>query len=157
MEDAVAARERGYHGYKIHHAVPDVNRAAEVCERIREGGRRRDGPGLRQRLRVRFPGGACTWAGPLDELDFAWYEDPVDPTDMVSLAELSRRLETPIAMSDRPEFRLSQAPIAIEQKAARILIGESVQGRYNRHQEAGDPLRGPSPYGFPSTTGATPF
>ena len=123
VEDAVAARERGYHGYKIHHAVPDVNRAAEVCERIREG--------VGDEMALAFDSGceygfreALYLGRALDELDFAWYEDPVDPTDMVSLAELSRRLETPIAMSDRPEFRLSQAPIAIEQKAARILIGE---------------------------------
>ena len=60
----------------------------------------------------------------LDELNFHWYEDPVPHQDLGSLAALSSRLNVPIAISDAREFRFAEASLAIDQRAARILIGD---------------------------------
>ena len=125
VEDALACKERGFTTYKFHYGVPDLPRVVEVCTRVRQAvGDRMDlifdpgGPGPYTFQEALYVGRA------LDELNYHWFEDPIRPQELDSLAELTRRLDTPIALSDAKEFRLAEAPNAIDRKAARILIAE---------------------------------
>ena len=123
VEDALACKEQRLGGYKVHHALPDLDRVITVCTKVREA------VGDEMALMLDC-GGAYTFqealyvGRALDELGYEWYEDPMPPNALESLAELSGRLDIPIAISDAREFRLAEAPAAITQHAARMLIGD---------------------------------
>ena len=123
VEQVLDCKEQGIRGYKLHHAVPDLREAVEVCTKVRQA------VGDDMALAFDCGGGysfqeALYVGRALDELAFRWYEDPMGPNDLVSLAELNRRLDTPISISDAREFRFAEASNAINQGAARILIAD---------------------------------
>ena len=123
VDDALACKESGITGYKIHHAVPDLREVVEVCTAIRKA----VGDEMALMFDCVFDYGfqeALYVGRALDELNFRWYEDPLGPDDLDSLADLGRRLDMPIAISDAPHFGLNEAPMAIGKAAARILISE---------------------------------
>jgi L-alanine-DL-glutamate epimerase-like enolase superfamily enzyme len=123
VEDALACKYLNVKGYKVHYAVPDVKDAVEACARVRLA--------LGNDMALMFDSEskytfqeALHLGRALDEFNFHWYEDPVDPHDLASLAELTRRLDLPVAISDAREFRLADVPAAIANRAARILLGD---------------------------------
>jgi L-alanine-DL-glutamate epimerase-like enolase superfamily enzyme len=61
----------------------------------------------------------------LDELNFHWYEDPVQWNMFDSIIELSSRLRTPLCMSDIAEFRFREAAHFVRMKAVRLPRGSA--------------------------------
>ncbi len=123
VEDALNCKGRNVMGYKLHHAVPDLREASEVCERVRRAVG--DEMALMFDCEAKYSFQEAHRLGrTLDELNFYWYEDPMPPYDIASLAELAHRLDTPLAISDARDFRLPNVPSAIIQRSARILLGD---------------------------------
>ena len=123
VQDALACKEQGFMGYKVHHVVPDLREVVNVCTRLRQAVG--DEMALMFDAECQFGFQEALYVGrALDELNYRWYEDPVAYHDHDSLAELGRRLDTSVAISDVREFRLSEAPNAIGKRAGRILITE---------------------------------
>ena len=123
VQEALASKEQGFRAYKLHHAIPDLRNVVDVCTKVRQAVGEEmvlafDCLGVYNFQEALYVGRA------LDELGFQWYEDPMKPNELVALAELSRRLDVPIAISDKPEFRFADASNAIHQQAARIMLGD---------------------------------
>jgi L-alanine-DL-glutamate epimerase-like enolase superfamily enzyme len=96
---AVACKERGYSGFKLHTWAtpiePDVKRDIAACAAVREA----VGPDMvlmldpdhnYSRLQARELGRA------LEELDYAWLEEPMNEASMSSYAWLADQLDIPI-------------------------------------------------------------
>lgn len=122
---AAALKEKatGIQGYKLHHVVPDRREIAKVCRAVREAvgeGFTLMYDGLRD-----FDLKDALYVGrTLDECRYAWFEDPMSVRELGALAELSRRLATPIAVADQHDFKLDDVPGVIAAGAARIIRGE---------------------------------
>ncbi len=65
------------------------------------------------------------WA--LDDHRFHWYEDPVRHHDIDAVAELSRRLRTPLSMTDQSEAQLFESARYIRRQALRIVRGSALR------------------------------
>ena len=63
----------------------------------------------------------------LDEHRFHWYEDPVRHHDIDAIAELSRRLRTPLSMTDQSEAQLFDSARYIRRQALRIVRGTAIR------------------------------
>ena len=63
----------------------------------------------------------------LDEHRFHWYEDPVRHHDLDAIAELSRRLRTPLSMTDQSEAQLFDSARYIRRRALRIVRGSALR------------------------------
>ena len=59
----------------------------------------------------------------LDANGFYWFEDPVPVSDVESIRELTRRLDTPLNMSDTSEFLLHEAANFLQLGAVRLIRG----------------------------------
>ena len=62
----------------------------------------------------------------LDENQFHWYEDPVRHHDLDAIAELSRRLSTPLSMTDQSTTQLFDSARYIRLQALRIVRGTAL-------------------------------
>lgn len=125
-EEALQILEDGFHAYKLHPGAADVKRAQEICRRVRKtvGDRLPLMVDMGQLLSFRE---AITLGYTLDELDFYWYEDAIRWTDVDGLVELSRRLKTPMAVTDSYDFNFFQTAEYIKRGAARIMRNEVVR------------------------------
>ena len=63
----------------------------------------------------------------LDDNRFHWYEDPVRHHDIDAIAELSRRLRTPLSMTDQSEAQLFDSARYIRRQALRIVRGTALR------------------------------
>ena len=59
----------------------------------------------------------------LDANGFHWFEDPVPWNDFDAIAELSRRLDVPLCMSDSPELQFYEGARTIRTHSARLVRG----------------------------------
>jgi L-alanine-DL-glutamate epimerase-like enolase superfamily enzyme len=123
VEAALKRKAEGLRGWKLHHVVPDRRGIVKVCRAVREA-MGPEFPLMYDGLRDFDLRDALYVGGALDELRYDWFEDPMTVHDLPALAELGRRLATPIAVSDEPNFKLADAPRVIAAGAARILRGE---------------------------------
>jgi len=122
-EAMLKGKAEGLQGWKLHHVVPDRREIVEVCRTVREAAGPRF-PLMYDALRDFDLKDALYVGRALDELRYDWFEDPMSVHDLVALAELGRRIATPIAVADELEFKLNDAPRVIAAGAARILRGE---------------------------------
>jgi L-alanine-DL-glutamate epimerase-like enolase superfamily enzyme len=120
VESALACKERGMRGYKLHHVVPDLKESIDRCKKLREA--------VGDDMDLMFDGGGfytlreALYVGRvLDELNFRWFEDPMNVNALDALADLGQRIDTPVALSDSRDFRFADAANAIRKKAARVL------------------------------------
>ena len=122
VEEAEDLVSRGFKAYKIH---PGVMATDDVIELV-TGVRRTVGDGFPlmldpnngYRFRKAYEIGRA-----LDELGFFWFEDPVPWVLLDSVIELTNRLQTPLCMSDQPEFRFREAADFIRLKAVQLPRG----------------------------------
>jgi L-alanine-DL-glutamate epimerase-like enolase superfamily enzyme len=97
-EEAVRIREAGFHAYKMHPPA-EWQTDIEICRHVRKG------VGDDYRLML-----DSTWSynytealrvgRALEELDFYWYEDPLDADDITSYVKLRQKLDIPIMATE---------------------------------------------------------
>ncbi|HZN23782.1 MAG TPA: enolase C-terminal domain-like protein [Burkholderiales bacterium] len=97
-EEAVRIREAGFHAYKIH--PPAVwQQDIEICRHVRKA--------VGQSYRLMLD---STWSynyvealrvgRALEELDYCWYEDPLDADDITNYVKLRQKLDIPILATE---------------------------------------------------------
>jgi L-alanine-DL-glutamate epimerase-like enolase superfamily enzyme len=123
LEDAIS---RGFPAYKSH---PGGVGTRETC-RAAELLRKRAGDELDLML---DPNGdydfrkALEVGSALDAAGFFWFEDALAYHDLDALAELSRRLKTPLCMTDQAPQQLFQSARYIRANAARMVRGTALR------------------------------
>src|ERR1039457_1230905 len=108
IADALSAKEQGYKGYKIHPgggqrktgaAIPAYAGHIEEIKTIRKAVGDdfvlAHDPVQRYNLYEALKVGRV-----LDDLDYAWFEDPIPSTDMEGLVELNRALDLPLHVGE---------------------------------------------------------
>jgi L-alanine-DL-glutamate epimerase-like enolase superfamily enzyme len=123
VEAAQRAKGQGFKGYKLHHVVPDRSEIVAVCSAVREGVGS-DFALMYDGLRALDLRDALYVGASLDQHRYSWFEDPTTVHDLDTLAEISRRLATPVAVSDEIDFRLVDVPRVLSARSARIIRGE---------------------------------
>ena len=126
VREAEELVSQGFRAYKIH---PGVMSTRDVTEMV---GRVRDAVGLDMRLMLDPNGGygfrkALEIGRALDDFDFYWYEDPILWHDYDAIAELSRRLDVPLCMSDQPELQFANGARLARMGAARLIRGTAAK------------------------------
>jgi len=97
-DEAVRIREAGFHAYKIH--PPAVwQQDIEICRHVRNA--------VGQNYRLMLD---STWSynyvealrvgRALEELDYYWYEDPLDADDITNYVKLRQKLDIPILATE---------------------------------------------------------
>ena len=126
VSEAEEVVSQGFRAYKIH---PGVMETADVTEMV---GRVRDAVGFDVRLMLDPNGGygfrkALAIGRALDDFGFYWYEDPIPWHDYDAIAELSRRLDVPLCMSDQPELQFANGAHLARTGAARLIRGTAAK------------------------------
>lgn len=120
--EAMQIQSRGFRAYKIHPGVMDTQDVFETLANVR------DAVGDDMELMLDPNNGydfrkALDVGSAVDDLGFYWYEDPIPPHEYDNLAELSRRLTTPLCMSDKPENQFQTGYHYIRHNVARLVRG----------------------------------
>ncbi|MGA2267218.1 MAG: mandelate racemase/muconate lactonizing enzyme family protein [Bryobacteraceae bacterium] len=137
VPDVLKAKQEGYKGYKIHPGGGQhkdggpIPRYVGHMEEIREC-RKAVGDGFmlaHDPVQAYNVYEALKVGRLLDELDYAWFEDPIRTTDMAGLVELNKALDLPLHVG---EFLFSIADFAEYIKAGALdvarLIADNVGG-----------------------------
>ena len=126
VDEAKETFERGFRAYKIHPGRLGPRDVAEMACRVRELA---DvdvplmlDPNCGYNFRCALEVGHA-----LDDNRFHWYEDPVRHHDIDAIAELSRRLRTPLSMTDQSEAQLFDSARYIRRQALRIVRGTALR------------------------------
>ncbi|MCZ6538504.1 MAG: hypothetical protein O6922_01590 [Chloroflexi bacterium] len=122
VEEALQLQSQGFRAYKIHPGPLSAVDAATTAEKVREAVGddmtlmldRNHGYTFREALLVGHA---------LDANGFYWFEDPVPVHDIESIRELTRRLDTPLNMSDTTGFLLHEAASFLRMGAVRLIRG----------------------------------
>ncbi len=122
MMEAMQIQSRGFSAYKIHPGVMDTQNVFETLARVR------DAVGDDMELMLDPNNGydfrkALDVGSAVDDLGFYWYEDPIPSHEYDNIAELSRRLTTPLCMSDKPDNQFQTGYHYIRMNAARLVRG----------------------------------
>jgi L-alanine-DL-glutamate epimerase-like enolase superfamily enzyme len=94
VREALRCQAQGYRGYKLH-PFNQPQRDIDLCRAVRQA----VGHGMALMLDVAKTydhGAAVTVGRALQELDFAWFEEPLPHHDIVGYAELRRALHIPV-------------------------------------------------------------
>jgi L-alanine-DL-glutamate epimerase-like enolase superfamily enzyme len=122
VEEALQLQSDGFRAYKIHPGPLSARDAAITAEKVRKAVGddmtlmldRNHGYTFREALLV---------GRALDANGFYWFEDPVPVYDIESIRELTRRLDTPLNMSDTTSFMLREAASFLQMGAVRMIRG----------------------------------
>lgn len=122
FDEARQLRDAGFRAYKIHPGVMSTSDTIEMMAGVR------DIVGDDMELMLDPNNGydfrkALAIGSAADELGFYWFEDPIPAHEYDNIAELSRRLVTPICMSDKPENQFQTSYHYIRLKALRLVRG----------------------------------
>lgn len=120
--EAEQLRTQGFRACKIHPGVMGTRMVIDMVERVRTT------LGSDFTLMLDPNNGydyqkALEVGRALDRLSFYWFEDPVPWNDFDAIVELSRRLDTPLCMSDLAEFRFREAAHFVRLQAVRMVRG----------------------------------
>lgn len=122
LEEAEEVKARGFRAYKIHPGVMGTRDTARMADMARktvgEDMALMLDPNNNYDFRKALEVGKA-----LDANGFYWYEDPVPWNDFDNIVDLTRRLDTPLAMSDLAEYRFREPAHYIRLGAPRILRG----------------------------------
>ena len=124
VAEAKELLSEGFRAYKIHPGAMATRDVIEMVELVRKTvGDRMElmlDPNNGYDYRQAFQIGKA-----LDANGFYWYEDPVAWYDHDAIAELSRRLEVPLCMSDRPERQFFAGAHMVRLQSTRLIRGSS--------------------------------
>lgn len=117
---------RGFSAYKIHPGATSTSETCRTAELVRnEVG---DNVALMLDPNCGYDFQEALKIGhALDANGFHWFEDPISYHEADSLAELSRRLNTPLCVSDFAPQQFQQAANHIRNKTARMVRGTALQ------------------------------
>jgi len=122
QREAVALKAAGFHGYKLQvrdGPLADIPRLRAVREAV--------GPGFPL---MQDPNGAYTFdealaiGRVLDELGYAWFEEPIRDQRIGQLRELQRRLQTPVLVGET--LRFGEMHGVIDGAAFRLVRGDAL-------------------------------
>ena len=126
VTEAQETLARGFRAYKIHPAaLPTrdvVTMVGAVRETVGDDVSLMLDPDCSYDFRRALEVGSA-----LDDNRFHWFEDPVRHHDIDSIAELSRRLRTPLSMTDQSPVQLFDSARYIRQHALRIVRGTAIR------------------------------
>jgi L-alanine-DL-glutamate epimerase-like enolase superfamily enzyme len=112
----------GLRAYKLHPGAMPIRETIRTIERVRQTA----GDDIALML---DPNSGYDYARALavgralDANGYTWFEDPVPWSDFDAVAELSRRLDTPLNISDSPGFLLREAARYVRLGALRLVRG----------------------------------
>ena len=126
VSEAKDTLAQGFRAYKIHPGRLQTHDAATMVGAVREAvgddvSLMLDpncGYEFRQALAVGLA---------LDDNHFHWFEDPIRHHDIDSIAELSRRLRTPLSMTDQSPTQLFDSARYMRHQALRIVRGTALR------------------------------
>jgi L-alanine-DL-glutamate epimerase-like enolase superfamily enzyme len=127
MEEARKYKALGYKGYKIHGGSRTPAEMIGLCEAVRKA------VGDEMKLMLDTGPDPCTLqvalqiGHALEQLKFHWYEEPMLWSNVENFAELTRRLEIPIALHDLVEPRQFPLLTYIMHKAGSIIRSDAVK------------------------------
>ncbi len=121
VQDVVTAQDKGFSAYKIHPGARSPSETVKLVEKTRKAAENIE-------LMLDPNNGydihsALTVGRALDVNRFAWFEDPVPWNQWNAVSKLSKRLDTPLAMSDAPFFLLMEAARAMSEGTLQIVRG----------------------------------
>ena len=122
VEQALAVKEAGLHGYKLH---PKQNWREDIaaCQAVRAA----VGDDFNLMLDSRFAydlGEAVKVGRAIEELGFLWYEDALPATDIYNTAKLREKLDIPVMATEFPTGWLDDYAPWIMNKATDMLRGD---------------------------------
>ncbi len=122
-QDAIA---QGFPAYKIHPGALGTRDTVEMVAAVREA--------LGQDIPLMLDPNcgydfrkALTVGMALDDNQFHWFEDPVRHNDLDAIADLSRRLRTPLNMSDQSQTQFFDSARYIREQALRSVRGTALK------------------------------
>jgi len=126
VEEAREVVSRGYRAYKIHPGRLSTKDVIRMVTAVRAAVGNdfvlmldpNCGYDYRNALEIGYS---------LDEQGFFWFEDPVPHHDIDAITELSRRLRTPLCMTDNSPRQLFDSADYIRRKAVRLVRGTSLR------------------------------
>ena len=126
VAEGEGAVSQGFSAYKIHPGKLKVAQAIKMVGKVRESlgapiSLMYDpncGYDFRQALSV---------GSALDTNQFHWFEDPIRHNDLSAITELSRRLRTPISMTDQSTAQFYDSADYVRQQALRIVRGTALR------------------------------
>jgi len=122
VEQALAVKEAGYHGYKLH---PNQRWREDIsaCKAVRKAVG--DDFTLMLDSRSGYDLGQAVKVGrAIEELGFLWYEEPLPYTDIYNYSKLLKKLEIPVMATEFPAGWLDQYAPWIMNKATDMLRGD---------------------------------
>ena len=122
VEQALAVKEAGYHGYKLH---PNQRWREDIsaCKAVRKAVG--DDFTLMLDSRSGYDLGQAVMVGrAIEELGFLWYEEPLPYTDIYNYSKLLKKLEIPVMATEFPAGWLDQYAPWIMNKATDMLRGD---------------------------------
>lgn len=118
--------EAGFQAYKIHPGVLPTKDVIEMVTLVRsivgESVQLMLDPNCGYNFRKAFEVGRA-----LDSNGFFWYEDPVAHYDLDAIGELSRRLDTPLCMSDQNTLQFFDGAHLVRTQSLRLLRGTAAK------------------------------
>ena len=125
VEEALKVVRNGYRAYKIHPGTMKTKQVIEMVAAVREAIGDdlvlmldpNCGYDFRKALDIGYA---------LDDQGFFWFEDPVAHFNTNAITELSRRLRTPLCMTDNSPRQLFDSADYLRQQALRLVRGTSL-------------------------------
>ncbi len=124
VEEALHFKSLGYKAYKFHPGGSPVEMVKETARKVREA----VGPEMKLMIDCSLMytyREALDLGQVLDETNFHWFEDPIRYVDIEGLVELARRVRTPLAVTDYPDFAFYEIAPYIQRGAARVIRGDA--------------------------------
>lgn len=121
-EQALAIKERGLHGYKLH-PTQRWREDIAACQAVREAVGD-DFPLMLDSRSAYDLGEAVKVGRVIEELGFLWYEDPLPTTDMYNYAKLREKLDIPVMATEFPAGWIDDYAPWIMNKATDMLRGD---------------------------------
>jgi len=126
VDEGEGAVSEGFTAYKIHPGGLEIPEAIKMIGAVRES--------LGEHISLMYDPD-CSYdfrralrvGHALDDNRFYWFEDPVRHHDCDAITELSRRLRTPLSMTDQSDAQFFDSAHYVRQQALRIVRGTALR------------------------------